>query len=163
MTSLQFQVFASLDYEGQFLGKEIVGLVANGLGRSVSAVILAMMTSNLPFFYSRAPFLLVCISTLWLLMCCRVVDFLLQGKKKESWETEHKHSSRCEVYSILEDLPTNNNTMLTRPCSHGRRGLICNFLKTLRNLIPKQVYGTSPGDDKQYVAPSPRSDGMTMV
>ena len=75
-------MFASLDYESRFFGKEIVGLFANRLGRSGSAVILAIMTSTLPHFNSRAPTLLVCMSSLWFIICYQVVQLLHQGRAK---------------------------------------------------------------------------------
>ena len=79
---MSFKVYASLDNESRFFGKEIVGLFANRLGRSGSAVVLAIVTTTFPSLNSRAPFLLLGLSLLWLLACYRVVGHLRNVKTK---------------------------------------------------------------------------------
>lgn len=76
------KVYGSLDYDSRFFGKEIVSLFANRLGRSGSAVSLALVTSAFPTFFAKAPFLLACVSSVWLLVCYRVVVFLHRGQEK---------------------------------------------------------------------------------
>jgi len=76
------KVYGSLDYDSRFFGKEIVSLFANRLGRSGSAVILAILSSAFPAFFAKAPFLLACMSSAWLFVCYRVVELLHRTQAK---------------------------------------------------------------------------------
>jgi len=82
LSLIHSQVYGTLDFESRYLGKEIVGLFANRLGRSGSAVVLALLTSAFPSFSSKAPLLLACISAMWLVVCFRVVRLLYLTEKK---------------------------------------------------------------------------------
>eukprot|EP00543_Licmophora_paradoxa_P006707 CAMPEP_0202444332 /NCGR_PEP_ID=MMETSP1360-20130828/3453_1 /ASSEMBLY_ACC=CAM_ASM_000848 /TAXON_ID=515479 /ORGANISM="Licmophora paradoxa, Strain CCMP2313" /LENGTH=422 /DNA_ID=CAMNT_0049060305 /DNA_START=72 /DNA_END=1337 /DNA_ORIENTATION=- len=44
-------VYASLDYESRFVGKEVIGLFANRLGKSSMAVVLSILTASVPSSY----------------------------------------------------------------------------------------------------------------
>lgn len=77
-------VFASLDYESRYLGKEVINLLANRLGKSGMAISLFLLTTyiekentNLLDFLYLAP---VSVAALWLLTTLRLTKFLV-GKE----------------------------------------------------------------------------------
>lgn len=76
------QIYVSMDYESRFLGKEIVGLVANRVGKSATAIGLAIITLGVDpgVFRCVTPFLLCIISCLWLFASYRLVICLNKNK-----------------------------------------------------------------------------------
>jgi hypothetical protein len=75
------QLYVSLDYESRFVGKEIIGLFVNRLGKSGMAVILSLVTS----LFGSSPILdkafvqaLSVSSFLWLFASYPLID----GKEK---------------------------------------------------------------------------------
>jgi len=75
-------VYSSLDYESNYFGKEVVCLFFNRLGRSGSAVMLAIATATFSSFFSKAPFLLACSSAVWLVVSFRLIRLLQIPKEK---------------------------------------------------------------------------------
>lgn len=75
----------SLDYETRFLGKEIVSVVANRVGKSSTAIGLAFVTSQFDTSFMKiAPALLVVITSLWLFISYRLVRYLNAKSTKMS-------------------------------------------------------------------------------
>lgn len=77
-------VFASLDYESRYLGKEVINLLANRFGKSLMAVTLFLLTTyiekektNILDFLIIAP---VSVAALWLLTTIRLTKYL--GRKE---------------------------------------------------------------------------------
>jgi ATP/ADP translocase len=67
------KVYTTLDYESRYFGKEVVGLVANRFGKSVSALGLAIVsmkytgTTDIESFDTKtAPQLLIVATIIWL-------------------------------------------------------------------------------------------------
>ena len=67
-------VFASLDYESRFVGKEIIGVFANRLGKSVMAVALSLLANQVTILQlSHAT---TVFSVLWFVVSWQVVVLL---------------------------------------------------------------------------------------
>lgn len=84
---LVYKVYAPLEDDQRFLGKEIVGMIANRFGKSCSALVLAMTTMIFPTFFIVAPYLLSGLCFIWLLIpvsiLLLVVQLLLLSSSKQ--------------------------------------------------------------------------------
>lgn len=87
-------VYVSLDYESRFLGKEIIGVFVNRVGKSATAMGLSALTSYLgsQFHLSYLSAALVVVATAWLLVCFRLTWLLgnmdRTGTKEQKAKTE---------------------------------------------------------------------------
>ena len=83
-------VYVSLDYESRFLGKEIIGVFVNRVGKSAMAIALSAVTayfgSQFDLYYLSVA--LVVVATAWLIVCFRLTNLL--GKALSEEESEKK-------------------------------------------------------------------------
>ena len=75
-------MYAPLEDGDRFLGKEIVGMIANRFGKSSSAIVLAIATATLPAFFIYAPYVLSSLCFVWLLVSIQLMQLLSQQKEK---------------------------------------------------------------------------------
>ena len=72
-------VFASLDYESRFVGKEIIGLFANRFGKSGMAVALSILASKVTL--QQVSSMASVLTVLWFVVSLHVVKLVFeQGK-----------------------------------------------------------------------------------
>jgi ATP/ADP translocase len=78
-------VYVSLDYESRFLGKEIIGVFVNRVGKSAMAIGLSAITvyfgSQFDLYYISVALAVVAIS--WLIVCFRLTRILERTKSAE--------------------------------------------------------------------------------
>jgi ATP/ADP translocase len=75
-------VYVSLDYESQFLGKEIIGLTVNRFGKSITALTTACFGLSLDLDYLRSA--LVLVACLWWIATYRLVRLVDVGTISEA-------------------------------------------------------------------------------
>jgi ATP/ADP translocase len=84
--TLMEMVFVTLDYESVFFGKEIIGLVANRLGKGVMAIFLAgimSLAANRRDMMDNLHQLLVVISFAWFYVTFNMTKLLKEHKQKQ--------------------------------------------------------------------------------
>jgi hypothetical protein len=74
-----------LEDDEQFLGNEIVGMIANRFGKSCSAIVLAIAT---PTFLVVAPYILSGLCIVWLLISILLLNLLISNPKRNEKEKE---------------------------------------------------------------------------
>jgi ATP/ADP translocase len=75
-------VYVSLDYESQFLGKEIIGLTVNRFGKSIMALTTACFGLSVDLDHLRSS--LVFVAFLWLIATYRLVRLFDVGTTSET-------------------------------------------------------------------------------
>lgn len=77
-------VYASLDYESRFVGKEVIGLFANRFGKSSMAIILSLLTAYVPSstLHKILPFGASCFALMWVFASYRLTDKIFENKDK---------------------------------------------------------------------------------
>jgi ATP/ADP translocase len=78
-------VYVSLDYESQFLGKEIIGLTVNRFGKSIMALTTACFGLSV-IDHLRSS--LVLVAFLWLIATYRLVRLFDVGTSETKAKTE---------------------------------------------------------------------------
>jgi ATP/ADP translocase len=76
----------SLDYESQFLGKEIIGLTVNRFGKSIMALTTACFGLSVDLDHLRAS--LVFVAFLWFIATYRLVRLFDVGTSETKSKTE---------------------------------------------------------------------------
>ena len=82
-TSCETQVYVSLDNESRFVGKEIMSLFVNRLGKSTMAISLGILTAameSMDLTYLRQ--VLVAVALVWIFFSYRLVELLSASTAK---------------------------------------------------------------------------------
>lgn len=96
-------VFVTLDYESVFLGKEIIGLFANRLGKGVMAIVLAGVTSVVAKRHGMIDHLnklIVVISFSWFYVSFRMTRLL---KRQQQEQEQQQDESNVQLEKSFTD------------------------------------------------------------